>query len=128
MPRFLPALAALALAALPAAAETYTLFIYETPADIALRTDTGAEGAAYWQAYSDFSAALGRDGVMRGGAPLIPDREASTGELVLGGYFQIETASRDAAEAYAAEAPSSKRGGRTALLEHLPTPGMMAPQ
>ncbi|MCU0730210.1 MAG: hypothetical protein MUE84_01345 [Hyphomonas sp.] len=128
MPRFLPALAALALAALPAAAETYTLLIYESPGDIALRTDTGAEGAAYWQAYSDFSAELGRDGVMRGGAPLIPDREAYTGELVLGGYFQIETASRAAAEAYAAEAPSSKRGGRTVVAEHLPTPGMIAPQ
>lgn len=128
MPRFLPALAALALAALPAAAETYTLFIYETPADIALRTDPGAGGAAYWQAYSDFGAALGRDGVVRGGAPLVPESEARTGELVLGGYFQIETASRAAAEAYAAEAPSSKRGGRTVVLEHLPTPGMMAPQ
>ena len=128
MSRFLPALAALALAALPAAAETYSLFIYETPADIALRSDTGPDGAAYWQAYSDFGAVLGRDGVVRGGAPLIPESEARTGELLLGGYFQIETASRAAAEAYAAEAPSSKRGGRTVVLEHLPTPGMMAPQ
>ncbi len=127
MPRFLPALAAFALAALPASAETYTLFIYETPADIALRADQGAEGAAYWSAYSDFGAVLGRDGVVRGGAPLIPG-EPGTGELVLGGYFQIETASRAAAEAYAAEAPSSKRGGQTVVLEHLPTPGMSAPQ
>ena len=128
MPRFLPALAALALAAFPAAAETYTLFVYETPADIALRTDTGAEGAAYWAAYAEFGAQLGRDGVVRGGAPLIPASTAGTGELVLGGYFQIETASRAAAEAYAAEAPSSNRGGKTVVLEHLPTPGMMAPQ
>ena len=127
MPRFLPALAALALAALPAGAETYTLFVYETPADIALRADTSAEGAAYWAAYSEFGAQLGRDGVVRGGAPLIPG-ETGTGELILGGYFQIETASRAAAEAYAAEAPSSKRGGKTVVLEHLPTPGMSAPQ
>jgi hypothetical protein len=128
MSRFLPALAALALAALPASAETYTLFIYETPADVALRTDPGADGAAYWAAYSDYSAELARDGVMRGGAPLIPQAGVGTGELVLGGYFQIETASRAAAEAYAAEAPSSTRGGKTLVLEHLPTPGMMAPQ
>ncbi len=128
MPRFLPALAVLAVAVLPASAETFTLFIYETPADIALRTDAGAEGAAYWAAYSDYSAELARDGVMRGGAPLIPETGIGTGELVLGGYFQIETASRAAAEAYAAEAPSSKRGGRTVVAEHLPTPGMIAPQ
>lgn len=127
MSRFLPALAALALAALPASAESYTLFIYETAADVALRTDAGADGAAYWAAYSDFSAELARDGVMRGGAPLIPG-ETATGELVLGGYFQIETASRASAEAYAAEAPSSKRGGKTLVFEHLPTPGMSASQ
>lgn len=127
MTRFLPALAALALAPLPASAETYTLFIYETPADIALRTDPGADGAAYWAAYSEFGARLSREGVARGGAPLIPG-EAGTGELVLGGYFQIETASRATAEAYAAEAPSSKRGGKTVILEHMPTLGMMTPQ
>jgi hypothetical protein len=119
---------ALTLAAWPASAETYTLFIYEAPADIALRTDAGPEGAAYWAAYSEFGALLGRDGVVRGGAPLIPQDGASTGELVLGGYFQIETASRAAAEAYAAEAPPSKRGGKTLVFEHLPTPGMLPPQ
>ncbi len=127
MPRYLPALAALALAALPVSAEAYTLFIYETPAEIALRTDPGADGAAYWAAYSEFGAQLGRDGVVRAGAPLIPG-ETGTGELLLGGYFQIETGSRAAAEAYAAEAPSSKRGGKTVVLEHMPTPAMMAPQ
>lgn len=128
MSRFLPALAALALAAGLANAETYTLFIYESPAEIALRSDPGADGAAYWSAYSDFGAVLGRDGVVRGGAPLIPQDGANAGELVLGGYFQIETASREAAEAYAAQAPSSKRGGKTLVLEHLPTPGMSAAQ
>ncbi|WP_291204637.1 hypothetical protein [Hyphomonas sp.] len=76
MPRFLPALAALALAALPAAAETSTLFLCD--------------------------------------APLISESEAPTGERVLGGYFQIETALRAAAEAYAGEPPCSKRGGMTA--------------
>ncbi len=125
MSRFFPALVALTLAAWPASAETYTLFIYETPSDIALRTDAGPEGTAYWAAYSEFGALLGRDGVVRGGAPLIPRDRAGTGELILGGYFQIETASHAAAEAYAAEAPSSKRGGKTLVLEHLPTPGML---
>ena len=42
----------------------------------------------------------GAAGLLGGGAPLIPG-ETATGELVLGGYFQIETASRAAAEASA---------------------------
>lgn len=128
MSRFLPALVVLTLAAWPASDETYTLFIYEDPADIALPAHTGPDGAADWSAYSEFGALLGRNGVVRGAAPLIPQGGAGTGGLVLGGYFPIETASRAAAEVYAAKAPSSKRGGKTVVLEHLPTPGMLTPQ
>jgi hypothetical protein len=83
------ALAAATLAAVPAGAETFTVLIYESPAELRLRDAGGDAGAAYWHAYAAFGQSLAEAGVMRGGAALaVP---AKPTEVTLGGYFTIET-------------------------------------
>lgn len=125
--------ASLAALASPGLAEEFTIFIYETPADLVLRADQGEGGKAYWAAYSAYGAELGKAGAIRGGAPLLVDRAVEFGEavrsegaapLVLGGYFQIEAADQASAEAFAAKAPSVSRGGVAEVIAHMPTPGM----
>ena len=64
--------AALVLAASPALAEPFVLLIHEAPDQIALRTDPGAAGMAYWAAYADWGRQAAAAGVMRGGAALVP--------------------------------------------------------
>lgn len=116
------AVAAAVLGATPAAAETYTLLIYESPAELKLRGDTGTAGAEYWGSYAAFSQSLAEAGVMRGGAALtVP---AKVTGVTLGGYFTLETATRAEAERLAAAAPAAKRGGRVELRANVPT---MAP-
>jgi hypothetical protein len=79
------ALAAATLAAVPAGAETFTVLIYESPAELRLRDAGGDAGAAYWHAYAAFGQSLAEAGVMRGGAALaVP---AKPTEVTLGGYF-----------------------------------------
>jgi hypothetical protein len=135
--KHLIATAALA-GAIPAGAAhaaEFTLFIYETPADYALRTDPGAEGQAYWAAYGGFAKTLQDSGAIRGGGPLQVEATARTiragktidgayavGDLVLGGYFKIEAPDMSAAEAIAAQAPSASRGGAVEIR-----PGFVAP-
>lgn len=110
------AMLALALAAIaaPAPAEEFTLMIYETPADLALRTEPAAAGQAYWQAYAQYGEALKAAGVLRGGAALVGDDGGVTvvtagdapgahaqsrggPRTPLGGYFVVDVADRDAA-------------------------------
>lgn len=104
---------------LTAQAEQYTLMIFETPAELASRSDN-AKGAAYWSAYADYSKAMQAAGVLRGGAALAVDDRARRVEirngkrrvtdtraaLGLGGYFIIDVATLDAALDWAAKAPT----------------------
>ncbi len=120
-----------------ARAAEFTLFIYETSADYALRTDKGAEGQAYWAAYGGFAKTLQDSGVIRGGGPLQVEATAKTiragktidgayavGDLVLGGYFKIEAPDMDAAVAIGAQAPSTARGGAVEVRPGFVAPGM----
>ncbi|WP_284265061.1 hypothetical protein [Roseicyclus amphidinii] len=113
----------LALSALtgPALAEPFTMLIYETPEDIALRSDVGAAGAAYWTLWAEYSAELAASGAVRGGAPLMIDEADGA---ALSGYFILEAASHAEAEALAASAPAALRDGRVVVVPHLAVPGM----
>ena len=130
------ALAALGLT-LPARAAEYTILVYETPAELALRTSQTADGQAYWAAWAKFADELAQSGAIRGGAPLdLPAQgrvlvgqtmtagSLSANGLHLGGYFKVETASLDAAAALAAKAPSLSRGGAAEVRPTFPAPGM----
>ena len=112
---------AFAALALPAAADPFTLFIHETPADVALRSDTTQAGAAYWAIWAEYSAMLGETGMVRGGAPLV----VSEGDgNRISGYFILEAPSLAEAEALAALAPAAMRGGRVDVVAHYPMPEM----
>lgn len=133
-------LAAASTTAVPAAAAEFTIFLYETPADFALRTDASAKGHAYWTSYGAYAKALQDAGVLRGGAPLQPGTSARTlvvrdgkpvvttgaygrPELELGGYFKIDVADLDAALAWAAKAPAAGTGA-VEVRPGFPAPGM----
>ncbi len=118
-------LATLTFAALsPASAEGFTVFIYETAQDYALRTDAGQQTQAYWAEYAAYGKALAQAGVVRGGAALVGDfkRLPAPNELVLGGYFVIEAANAAEAQSFASRAPANLRGGRVEVIEHYPAP------
>lgn len=105
----------------PILAEPFTLFFYETPEDIALRSSGDAAGAAYWTAWAEYSTALANSGAVRGGTPLmIAEADGET----LSGYFILEAANHAEAEALAAAAPAALRGGRVVVVPHLAVPGM----
>jgi hypothetical protein len=107
--------------ALPTLAEPFTLFVYETPEDIALRSSAIEAGAEYWAEWRAYNAMLVEAGAVRGGAPLAV--AAADGET-LSGYFILETGSLADAEALAALSPTATRGGRTIAVPHLAAPGM----
>jgi len=122
----------LALAA-PAAAEPFTLMIYEAPGQLALRTDAGADGAAYWGSYATFAAEAGAAGILRGGQALVTDPAAivttagpgahATAPLALGGYFQIDVTDMDAALDWARRLPAATTGV-VEVRPGFPAPGM----
>lgn len=127
---------ALALAS-PAAAAEFTILVWESPEDYALRTAQTPEAGAYWAAWGDYAGLLAGSGAMRGGAPLGMPGEARAflgGEtraapldhdgLVLGGFFVIEAESLEAAATLASQAPSVTRGGAAELRGHFPAPAM----
>lgn len=125
-------LAAAALFTTPALAEPFTLMIWETPEDIALRTDTSEAGQAYWAGYMAFAEEAGAAGVIRGGSPLETDTvvtvaeaapEFAAGALVLGGYFQIDVPDLATARDWAAKLPASKTGA-VAIHPGYPAPAM----
>lgn len=133
-------LALAAAASAPAHAAEFTLMIHEPAADIALRSDAGARGQAYWQAYATCSEFLKSSGTLRGGAALHGDAEAvvlgpdgerarqtggkPAGLQQLGGYFIVDAADLDAALALARKAPAIARGGSVEVRPAYPAPPM----
>ena len=104
----------------------YMLMFYETPDELAKRSD--ARAPAYWSAWSAYVQALGAEGVVRSGAGLQPPTLATTLRLEgdrrrvqdgpfadsreqLGGFFVIDVPDLDAALAWAARAPCAGAGG-----------------
>lgn len=117
------ALLMLALAAAPAAAADYTLLIHESPAALALRTDPGPRGTAYWQGFAAAGAALARSGALKGGAALEPRAAASVPRAAAvptpTGYFIVAAADLAAARKLAALIPAA-RTGRVDIIAHAP--------
>lgn len=125
MPKIIrSALLAATLAASVARAEPFTLFVYEAPEVLALRTDEGPAGADYRGAYAPFAEAATAAGVLQGGAPLSTDADAivtvvaggvdaqpfAVSGPALGGYFQIDVADLAAAQDWAARLPAAETG------------------
>jgi hypothetical protein len=127
----------------PAGADTgqqFSIMIWETPAQLALRTDA-AKGGAYWSAFAQYGAELQKAGILRGGAALRTGdavrtvtvrkgatrvrtaSEARTG-TDLGGYFIIEVATLDDAVRWAARIPSALTGA-VEVRPAYPAPTMM---
>lgn len=113
---------ALLLAAPAATAAEYTLFIFESPDQIAARTDP-ARAKDYWGSYAAFAAEAGKAGIMRGGAgveaagPAVGPGAAAPG--VLGGYFVIDVPDIATARSWAQRIPAA-RDGRVEVRQHLP--------
>ena len=103
----------------------YTLFIHESPDDIARRD--GDEAPAYWAAWQAYTQALQEAGVLAGGNVLSPGHAATTvsgtgasrtihdGPFAdtyetLGGYYVIDVASLDEALVWADRCPATENG------------------
>lgn len=125
MTRFLSA-ALLAALLQPAAgvAAPFTLFVFESPAELARRADPGPDGAAYWREYAGFGARLAEAGVLRGGSALVPAAGLADGDRPLGGYFTLEVDGPEAAAHWADAAPASRRGGRVRVAAGVVSPAM----
>ena len=113
----------------PALAEPFVLLIHETPAQIALRGDSGAGGQAYWAAFAEFGKQAAAAGILRGGAAMMPVAAAHVGQIVtrgelpLGGFFLIDVTDAAAAADWAAKLPSATTGG-VEVRATIPAPGM----
>ena len=124
--RYAPILVATlaALLATPAMAADYTLLIYESPAQLALRSDPGPKGAAYWQGFAAAGGALAKSGALKGGAALDPQPAAALPKAgnvpTPTGYFIITAADLAAAKKLAALIPAAKTG-RVEIIAHAPT-------
>ncbi len=119
-----------------ARSEPYTLFIYESPEQLALRSASG-DAAAYWNAYDAFGKELAAAGVLRGGSALTTgaavallggDEDAPASPVArsgrpLGGYFQIDVATDAEAIAWAAKLPAAG-SGLVEVRAGYPVPGM----
>lgn len=108
-------------------AAEYTLMIYESPEDIAARSDRGESGKAYWNGYAQIGRDLARAGILKGGAALDPVSEVRSvsapggktevansgvraGKSMLGGYFIIDVPDLATAIAWAGRIPASAKG------------------
>ena len=132
--------AALTLVGSPALkADSFTLLIYESKADLAARTDP-QKAPAYWAAYGGFAQQLTEAGILRGGTALSgnaetktvtitqgqaqeTDKPFATSDLELGGYFIIEVPDQAAAVAWAKKAPGLATGA-IEVKRHFPNPTM----
>jgi hypothetical protein len=103
----------------------FTIFVYETKAEIQRRESANAQ--AYWGEYAIFGMALRESGVLVGGSAIEPpsnarvvrvrDGKATTQprthtdtEERLGGYFIIRAKDMDEAAAWAAKCPGAATG------------------
>lgn len=136
--KFLLALTAVAtIAASSVEAAPYTLFIYESAAQLALRPGDDAATLAYWEAYDTFGKDLAAAGVLRGGSALTtgaPVSQVAAGAsatatapyaasaLALGGYFQIDVPTDADAVAWAGKMPVID--GVVEVRAGYPVPGM----
>jgi hypothetical protein len=103
------AAAALMLGTASAApARDYTLMIYERADQLALRTDAGTKGQAYWAAFAGIGQDMAKAGVLKGGAPLDP--AMGNAPLKLSGYLVIDVPDTAAAKAWAAKVPAAATG------------------
>jgi len=91
-----------------APAREYTLMINESASQLALRTDSGSKGQAYWAAFAGIGQDMAKAGVLKGGAPLEP--VATAKGLRLSGYLVIDVADLAAAKAWAAKVPAAATG------------------
>ena len=104
----------------------YTILIYETPAELAARTDDRRK-EAYWGAYRAYTKALADAGVMVGGAGLQPPQTATIvrqrdgkrqvqdgpyaeAKEQLGGYYVVNVPDLDTALEWASRCPASSTG------------------
>ncbi len=104
----------------------YCVLVYETPEEVAKRTN--AEAQSYWGAYSAYGKALQEGNVAAGGTPLQPSGTATSLRIregkrhvqdgpfadskeQLGGFFIINVPDLDAALEWAARCPSASTGG-----------------
>jgi|GEM_PF-462781 len=137
-----PALGALSLlgrSPAPAAGETFTIFVYETPAEVAARTDV-KRAQAYWASYGQYGEAMQAAGVLRGGsvmkwgADVRTIRVRSGRESIsigpatetrdhLGGYFVIEARGMEEALKWAAKCPAASTG-KVEVRPAYPAPSM----
>lgn len=114
------------------APQQYTLLIYETPADFAMRTHP-AQAEGYWSRFAAFAATMQQAGVLRGGAALeggAAVRRVGAGKALVrseslepSGYFIIEVADLAAAERWAAQVPAAARG-LVEIRAHVISPAM----
>ena len=105
---------------------TYTILIYETPAELGART-YGQLKDAYWGGYRAYTKAMADAGVMVGGAALQPPAAATTvrqrdgkrevqdgpyaeSKEQLGGYYVIDVPDLDRALEWAARCPAASTG------------------
>ncbi len=113
----------------------YTLLIYESPADFALRTDQQKQ-QAYWTAWSRYAQALREAGVLvgraglqlpetattlklRNGERLVQDGPFADTKEQIGGFFIIDVPNLDVALDWSARCPIGPGGTieiRPALL------------
>jgi hypothetical protein len=121
-PALLTSIATVAMLATtgPAVAGDFTLVIHESPAQLALRSDPGARGTAYWQGFAAAGAALAKSGALKGGAALEPRAAATIGSgtgPTPSGYFVITAPDVAAAKKLAALIPAA-RSGRVEIIAH----------
>lgn len=120
-------------------ADSFTLLIYESKADLAARTDP-QKAPGYWAAYGGYAKQLTEAGILRGGTALPgnaetktvtitqgqaqeTDKPFATSDLELGGYFIIEAPDQAAAVAWAKKAPGLATGA-IEVKRHFPNPTM----
>jgi hypothetical protein len=104
----------------------YSVFIYETPADFAKRSDPQAKDA-HFGAWMKYFQTLSEAGIMRGGSGLMPPDTATTVKLSngqrlvedgpyadtkeqLGGFYMIEVPDLDTALDWVAKCPAASTG------------------
>ena len=111
--------AALSIFVLPTMAQAaeYSLMIYETKDELALRADP-EKSDAYWNSYNSFAGELVKAGVMRGGSAVdekevrivdqgqISEQNPEVNGSQLGGYFVIDVPNIEAAASWAAKVPT----------------------